>query len=52
MSEKEKKCCLCGKEIEDWGNDAWPLAEGLCCDECNCNKVLPARLAQIYFHKK
>lgn len=42
------KCCLCGKEIEklgNWeGNNAEPLKEGRCCDACNMDKVIPARL--------
>ena len=51
------KCCLCKKEIEklytpngemywDKGNNAFPLKSGRCCDECNNNKVIPARLKQ------
>ena len=44
------KCCLCGKEIEvkisgwDMGNNAQPLMNGRCCDECNYTKVIPERL--------
>lgn len=38
------KCVLCGKTIEGYGNNAMPLKKGLCCDECNCKKVLPARV--------
>ena len=53
MSKEVKKvCCLCGKEFEGWGNNAWPLAEGICCDSCNRNKILPARLENLYSHKK
>ena len=48
-SEKEeKKCVLCGKRYSGWGNDAWPLADGYCCDKCNNEKVIPARIAQMY----
>ena len=28
-----KKCCICGKEFE-----------GLCCDDCNMEHVIPARI--------
>lgn len=44
------KCIFCGKEKEGYGNNPFPLAtlkDGKCCDNCNLNKVLPARLKQI-----
>lgn len=37
-------CCLCGRRIEGYGNNAAPLADGVCCDECNATKVIPERL--------
>ena len=38
------KCCsICGKEYEGFGNNAQPLADGDCCDNCN-NKVIRERL--------
>ena len=37
-------CCLCGKRIEGYGNNASPVKEGNCCDECNITRVIPARL--------
>lgn len=43
----KKKCCICGKEYEGWGNNAQPLAEGQCCDGCN-KKVIKARIEEIY----
>lgn len=43
-----KKCVICGKTYTGWGNDAWPVADGYCCDQCNMDKVIPARLAQMY----
>lgn len=43
-----KKCVICGKTYKGWGNDAWPVADGYCCDKCNNDKVLPARIAQMY----
>jgi len=43
-----KKCCLCGKKFEGWGNNPAPLAKkGECCDDCNINKVIPARLGRL-----
>lgn len=43
----KKKCCICGREFEGWGNNVEPLAEGQCCDECN-KKVIKARIEEIY----
>ena len=41
---KMKKCILCGKDYEGYGNNAQPLKEGQCCDNCNTTKVIPERL--------
>ena len=40
-------CCLCHKKYTGFGNNAQPLATGLCCDACNFRRVLPARISQI-----
>lgn len=40
------KCCICGKEINGYGNNPWPLhtKDGQrCCDDCNW-KVIAARV--------
>lgn len=47
---EEKTCCICGKKFIGWGNNPYPLCdkddyESRCCDECNDNHVIPARLA-------
>ena len=40
-----KRCCICGKEFEGWGNNPWPVkSSGECCDTCNYEVVLPARI--------
>lgn len=41
------KCCICGKEFEGWGNNANPVKDGTCCDDCNENVVLPVRIGWI-----
>jgi len=41
------KCILCNKEIGKYGNNAMPIKEGSCCDDCNLTKVIPARLARL-----
>ncbi|MDR0384434.1 MAG: hypothetical protein LBH47_03885 [Christensenellaceae bacterium] len=46
------KCCLCGKKCYGWGdrkqygNNPSPLADKRenCCDKCNAELVIPARL--------
>ena len=49
-----KECVICKQDIKPnaigWahGNNAQPVAEGQCCDECNTNKVIPARLIAAF----
>jgi hypothetical protein len=44
------KCILCKNKIEEkpywkYGNNPFPLSKkGSCCDNCNQNKVIPARI--------
>lgn len=38
------KCSICGKEIIKYGNGAYPVSFGKCCDECNLKVVIPARI--------
>lgn len=40
-------CVICGKKCTGWGNNPYPLYNGMndeCCDECNDTKVVPARI--------
>lgn len=49
---EEVKCCICGRPIKGWGNNPWPVEnEEECCDICNQNIVLPARI-EMMFNKK
>ena len=47
------KCSICNKEIEPdmngWsgGNNAQPVNDGRCCNECNNNIVIPERIRTI-----
>ena len=44
------KCSICDGPIKvlptGWstGNDAWPVNDGRCCNECNSKVVIPMRL--------
>lgn len=43
-----KECCICGKGLNQYTmNNARPLFEGCCCNECNDRYVIPARLAAL-----
>jgi hypothetical protein len=50
--KEELKCCLCGTHIEDgFGNNPEPVSlneEDRCCDDCNAEEVIPARLAMMF----
>ena len=40
-------CCLCGERTFGYGNNPAPISEGgRCCENCNLNKVVPARFAE------
>lgn len=45
------KCCICGKTCEnEWGNNPYPLTtdeKERCCNECNANYVIVARVIGI-----
>lgn len=43
-------CCICGKPIEGHGNNAAPVKDGLCCEECNATKVIPERIKMAKGH--
>jgi hypothetical protein len=39
-----KKCAICKEPYEGLGYNAWPVAEGRCCEVCDTIKVTPARI--------
>lgn len=43
------ECVLCKDEYMGYGNNAAPVAEGKCCDNCNFTQVISARLVKQYF---
>lgn len=42
--ERLPKCCICGSDIEGYGNNPAPVAGKCCCDKCNNNVIVPYRL--------
>ena len=46
-------CCICGKKAEGFGNNPQPIKDkGRCCDTCNAEVVIPARLGIMIKNKK
>lgn len=50
--DNEKICSICGKSYVGFGNNAYPVNNGRCCDDCNGMVVIPARLEAIISNKK
>lgn len=47
MKPKTIKCCICRSAmLETYSNNAWPLANGRCCSQCN-DLVILARLGRL-----
>ena len=46
----EQYCSICGKYFEGYGNNAYPVNDGRCCDVCNTSIVVPRRI-QDYINK-
>jgi hypothetical protein len=38
-------CSICDQQFTGYGNPAWPVNDGRCCDQCNMAHVVPARIA-------
>lgn len=53
MSSGDKeRCVICDELIEGRGNNPSPISsEGLCCDDCNFEVVIPARIDDIDIEK-
>ena len=53
MNNEKLKCSICGRTIEPngwgwaYGNNAWSINDGRCCDICNDFVVIPARITII-----
>jgi hypothetical protein len=43
---KENRCCICGEDIDGYGNNPEPYMsadKGRCCDACNVKVIIPKR---------
>ena len=53
------KCSICKEDIQPnpingWalGNNAQPLNDGRCCDDCDNTRVIPARIASYVINRE
>jgi len=47
-TDDSEYCVLCGDGINDMGNNPEPVSSvGQCCDSCNWNEVIPARISAL-----
>lgn len=44
MAMTQKTCSICKKKYSGFGNNAEPVNNKRCCDDCNGRVVIPARL--------
>lgn len=48
----QKVCVLCKERFEGYGNNPQPIKRrGECCQKCNEERVIPARLRQLFINK-
>ena len=45
--EKNRFCSICREEFEGFGNNAEPINNGICCNDCNALVVIPARIKMM-----
>lgn len=45
---EENLCVICDKPLDGYGNNADPVEDGRCCDECNITYVIPARMRILF----
>ena len=43
----ERICSICQKLYIGWGNNAQPVNDGRCCNSCDWNIVIPARVTIV-----
>lgn len=46
---RHRRCVLCGEILEGYGNNPQPIKRrGECCQKCNEERVIPARLHRLF----
>ena len=46
-------CSICNNKINDrFGNNAEPVNNGKCCNDCNSTVVIPARIKEMMLDDK
>ena len=46
-------CSICNNKINDrFGNNAEPVNNGRCCNDCNSTVVIPARIKEMMLDDK
>ena len=46
-------CSICNNKINDrFGNNAEPVNNGRCCNDCNSTVVIPARIKEMILDDK
>ena len=54
-SKDSKYCCICGKSFSGYGNNPYPVVKeenARCCDDCNRDIVIPARIIALALNSK
>jgi hypothetical protein len=41
-------CDICRNEYYGYGNNAYPVTDGRCCNDCNWMYVIPARIGATF----
>jgi hypothetical protein len=52
MKSPSNACSICKGPIIGYGNNAAPVNNGRCCDECNAMVVIPARIVALQAAQK
>ena len=50
-TNKKVRCSICGKTFYGYGNNAQPINNGRCCDDCNSYYVIPERMIRYLHHE-
>lgn len=52
LAEVKHKCPICHRTYTGYGHNALPVWPGRCCDKCNRDYVIPARMAMLVEQEK